>query len=221
MWKIISTLVVVIAGCIWYRMFSRSYRLQEPKSLLSNYDYIIVGSGTAGSVLAARLSEDPTVTVLLLEAGGDHYDVPWSHVPTFSPLLQLTSMNWQLKTVAQEHAAFGFRNRQIEWPRGKCLGGTSVLNYLLYVRGNRANFDRWAELVNDTEWSFAELLPYFMRLEDMQISSFKNTSLHSQGGPIQVTETHYGSKLSELFLMAVQEKGHRLNNYNGMSQNGT
>ena len=127
-----------------------------------------MGAGSAGSVLASRLSEDPSTRVLLLEAGSSENVV--SDMPVAYQSLQQTPMDWKYKTVAQEAACFGLKGRQSLWPRGKVMGGSSTLNANLYVRGTRADYDQWSR-DGAIGWSWKEVFPYFIKSEDNRDSS--------------------------------------------------
>ena len=124
---------------------------------------VAVGAGTAGSVVASRLSEDPFVTVLLLEAGGSENII--SDIPLAYQALQGTPVDWQYKTVPQEASCFGLREKRSKWPRGKVLGGSSTINAMVYTRGARSDYDNW---VRDGAigWSWEEVFPYFLKSED-------------------------------------------------------
>ncbi|XP_049274576.1 glucose dehydrogenase [FAD, quinone] isoform X2 [Rhipicephalus sanguineus] len=128
------------------------------------YDYIIVGGGSAGAVVASRLSEDPEVSVLLLEAG--RLPNLFLDVPLLAAEIQQTKFDWAYLTVPQEAACFGLKNRQSRWPRGKVLGGSSVLNYMLYIRGNQRDYDRWEQQLGCEGWGWRSVLPYFVKSED-------------------------------------------------------
>ena len=118
-----------------------------------------VGSGSAGSVLANRLSEDPHITVLLLEAGGSENII--SEIPLAYQFLQKSAMDWAYHTQPQTHACFGLNQRRSFWPRGRVLGGTSVLNVMLYARGNPNDYDNWPK-----GWHWSDVFPYFLKSED-------------------------------------------------------
>lgn len=127
-----------------------------------------MGAGSAGSVLASRLSEDPSTRVLLLEAGSSENVV--SDMPVAYQSLQQTPMDWKYKTVAQEASCFGLKGRQSLWPRGKVMGGSSTLNANLYVRGTRNDYDQWSR-DGAIGWSWKEVFPYFIKSEDNRDSS--------------------------------------------------
>ncbi|GBM47385.1 Glucose dehydrogenase [FAD, quinone], partial [Araneus ventricosus] len=124
----------------------------------------VMGGGSAGSVVASRLSEEPCVTVLLLEAGGKKPPMI-NDVPGLGRFFWNTDIDWQFKTVPQKHAAYFHSNKQVVWPSGKGLGGSSLLNAMLYVRGNHKDYDDW-EAQGAKGWSYGDVLPYFLKLED-------------------------------------------------------
>lgn len=185
-------------------LFNKSQTM-EPNQLNASYHYIIIGAGSAGSVLASRLSEDPTKNVLLLEAGGEEYNPWYSHIPAAGQYLAGTVFDWGYKTVPQTHGCNAMENRQSYWPRGKGLGGSSVLNWMVYLRGNPADFDRWEELGN-SGWSYKDVLPYFMRSETTEVKHLKNSPVHGHDGPLHISE---GPKtmMGDIFFDAIKEMG--------------
>ena len=177
------------------------------------YDYIIVGAGSAGCVLANRLSEDPTVKVLLLEAGGPDKDL-MIRVPAGFGKLQKPSVNWCFFTAPQKH----LDNRQLWYPQGRVLGGSSSINAMIYIRGQRQDYDHWSELGNEG-WSYADVLPYFKRSEDNERLA---NVYHGFGGPLLVSDQISPNIMSRAFIVAAQQAGHVYNpDFNGAVQKGT
>jgi choline dehydrogenase len=176
------------------------------------FDYIVVGGGSAGCAVAARLSEESSVRVLLLEAGGaDRH--PFIHVPAAFSRLFKTAVDWQLSTEPQEH----LKQRRLYWPRGKVLGGSSSINAMIYVRGHRHDYDDWQALGNDS-WSFADVLPYFKKCENHERGA---SEYHGVGGPLNVAELTAPNPLSRAFLEACAQVGLSLNDdFNGPHQEG-
>ena len=176
------------------------------------FDYIVVGAGSAGCVLAHRLSEDPSCKVLLIEAGGDDTS-PLSRIPGAYPQLQDTYYDWGYRTVPQRH----LYGRRIFQPRGKVLGGSSAINYMVYIRGNRGDYDHWRDLGNDG-WGYEDVLPCFVRMECNQRLQ---DQYHGSTGPITVSDHSERNPLSDTFIQAAQEIGIRLNSdFNGAVQEG-
>src|SRR6266851_1258852 len=177
------------------------------------YDYIIVGAGSAGCVLANRLTEDPATSVLLLEAGGNDETVPDIHDPTKAHELAHTAVDWAYATEEEAH----LNNRKIFWPRGKVLGGSSSINFMVYVRGNRADYDQWQARGNQG-WSYADVLPYFKKIENYE---GRASDYRSRGGPLTVTDLPSIDPLTEAFIEAGEELGWpRNDDPNGASQEG-
>ncbi|NHV25911.1 GMC family oxidoreductase [Burkholderia sp. D-99] len=178
------------------------------------FDYVIVGAGSAGCVLAARLTEDPATTVCLLEAGG-HDTSALIRAPAGVPLLMRkpSHLNYGYETVPQP----ALNGRKGYQPRGRTLGGSSSINAMLYVRGNRWDYDHWASLGNPGWW-YDDVLPAFIRAENNE--QFRD-AWHGTGGPLDVTYPRFESGASELFLSAAQLHGIALNSdYNGAEQDG-
>lgn len=178
-----------------------------------SYDYVIVGGGTAGCVLANRLSEDERRTVLLLEAGGEGRGF-WIPIPAgFSKLLVNPAFNWRFQTEPEENT----RNRVIAVPRGKGLGGSTLINGMIYVRGQSQDFDGWAQR-GCTGWGFEDVLPYFRKLEAYDGAG---EGTRGRDGPFPVTEVKERPEIAEAFIAAAGEAGYARNrDYNGASQDG-
>ncbi|ARN19663.1 glucose-methanol-choline oxidoreductase [Piscinibacter gummiphilus] len=178
------------------------------------FDYVVVGGGSAGCVLASRLTEDPAVSVCLLEAGGPD-DSVLIHAPVGVVAMMPTKINnYGYETVPQP----GLNGRRGYQPRGKTLGGSSSINAMLYVRGNRWDYDHWSSLGN-TGWSFDEVLPYFKRSEHSEIHGAD--AFHGTGGPINVTYPRHQSPFNDLFIAAAGTQGIPANpDYNGGVQTG-
>jgi choline dehydrogenase len=177
------------------------------------YDYIIIGAGSAGCVLANRLSADPANRVLLLEAGPRDWH-PFIHMPAgLAKLVGRKGVNWDYDT--EPEPTLG--GRRLWWPRGKVLGGSSSINAMCFIRGHRADFDEWAAL-GATGWDFSSVLPYFRRSQNQERGA---DEWHGTGGPLNVADLRHRNPLSQVFLDAAAESGFPLNrDFNGATQEG-
>src|ERR1051326_5331245 len=162
-------------------------------------DYVVVGAGSAGCVVASRLSEDGS-RVVLLEAGPPDRDI-WIHVPAgVLRVLNNTKINWNFLSEGEP----GTAGRQLQWPRGKTLGGTSSINGMLYVRGNPADYDNWAQM-GCRGWSYDEVLPFFRKSETYRGNG--DPAYRSQGGPLIVEDYRTVLPLTHRFVEAAQQAG--------------
>jgi choline dehydrogenase len=175
-------------------------------------DFVVVGAGSAGCAVAARLSEDPATKVVLLEAGGADTN-RWIHIPLgFGKTFADPSVNWCYETEPDPGAA----DRRVFWPRGKVLGGSSSINGMVYIRGQAEDFDHWRQLGN-TGWSFEDVLPYFKRSEHQARGA---DGFHGTGGPLSVSDVAR-HPVCEAFIAATSELGFPLNDdFNGATQDG-
>ncbi len=178
-----------------------------------SYDYIIVGAGSAGCVLANRLSADPALQILLLEAGPRDWN-PFIHMPAgLAKLVNFKSLNWNYQTEPEP----ALLNRRLYWPRGRVLGGSSSINAMCYSRGHKTDYDDWAALGNPG-WAWSDVLPYFRRSEDQ---SRGESDLHGVGGPLAVSDLSYTNDLSSVFIQAAEQAGFARNrDFNGPAQRG-
>lgn len=180
---------------------------------MGQYDFIIAGAGSAGCVLANRLSSNGRYRVLLLEAGGRDVS-PWIHVPVgYFKTLHNPKTDWCYKTEPDP----GLNGRSIDWPRGKTLGGSSSINGLLYIRGQREDYDQWRQMGN-TGWSYDDVLPYFRRSENQERGA---NDYHGRDGPLHVTNMRVHREVCQALIDGAEEIGiPRNDDFNGATQEG-
>ena len=197
------------------------YASEEPRDELNGlpeYDFIVVGAGSAGCVVANRLTEVSDWNVLLLEAGREENLI--MDIPMLAQYLQVTEANWNYRSIQSNNSCLGLINRQCMFPRGKVMGGSSVLNYMVHTRANRRDYDLW-EILGNTGWGYKSVLPYFLRSEDITIPELAmDTKYHSTGGYMAVSYPSFHTPLAEAFLEAGKETGQRIIDYNGETQTG-
>ena len=184
---------------------------------MNTFDYIIVGGGTAGCVLANRLSENKINSVLLIEAGNKKYN-PWLYIPGgYFKTIFSKYLNWGYKTQPEKELNY----RKIEWPRGKVLGGSGAINGMVYIRGQKEDFDHWKDLGN-SEWSFEKVLPFFIKSERQKLENKKlDKKYHNSNGLFYISDYPEKFILTEAFVKAANEQNIKSNNdFNGVSQSG-
>ncbi|CAL1542137.1 unnamed protein product [Lymnaea stagnalis] len=229
----VTVAVVVVLAILTYRYLNGDSKPGENLAtrLNASYDYIVnaeclrrfdhiifVGAGSAGCVVASRLSEDSDATVLLLEAGGDDRGVETITVPGLSHYNLHTKYDWEYYTEPQKHGLRGYKERRSYWPRGKVLGGTSNLYSMVVIRGHKLDYDRWAELGSEG-WSYKEVLPFFIKSEDATDPSIRDSEYHGKGGPLKVSVPH-NIPLTDVLLKAGLELGLKISDPNGEIMEG-
>ncbi|XP_035890898.1 glucose dehydrogenase [FAD, quinone]-like [Anopheles stephensi] len=218
-----QTVVAQLAGIRTILGFLRDgderlkYEMPYQRTLRTEYDFIIVGAGSAGCVLANRLSEVPDWSVLLIEAGS--HESLLMDVPMAAHFLQNYDINWDYRTKPSDRYCLAFKNNQCRFPRGKVMGGSSVINYMIYTRGNRRDYDAWAALGN-TGWSYRDVLPYFKKLEKSVVPD-ANPKYAGHDGPVTISYPNYRSSVARAFVQANIETGVPYVDYNGPNQLGT
>ncbi|XP_069125465.1 glucose dehydrogenase [FAD, quinone]-like isoform X2 [Argopecten irradians] len=216
-WLVLGILAGVVA-VVYVTSVSSFHSIIERTN--SSYDFVIVGAGTAGSVLASRLTEDSNVKVLLLEAGGEETRDPNLHVPLLSSLQKNPDFEWMYYTVPQKYVAMGMNDRTLRIQRGRALGGTSILNNMLYLRGGRRRYEEWE---NDgcKGWGFKEVIPYFLKSEDNEAEQFKPSAYHAARGPLMVTPVSSPHPtLDDAFRQAANQLGYKDMDCNGKESIG-
>lgn len=181
---------------------------------MEHWDYIVVGAGSAGCVLANRLSADARNRVLLLEAGGTDHSM-WIHIPAgYGRTIDMPGLNWRFETEAEPATG----NRRIPVPRGRVLGGSSSINGMVYVRGQARDYDIWAQMGN-RGWSYSDVLPYFMRAENFEPGG--DPGFRGRGGPLNVADMRETDPLLDAWIDAAEQTGQPRNpDYNASSQEG-
>ncbi|XP_062607233.1 glucose dehydrogenase [FAD, quinone]-like, partial [Saccostrea cucullata] len=215
----LSLLMVLFAAFVYYFMNAKHKTSEEANIVFnSTYDYIIVGAGSAGCVLANRISEDFGSSVLIVEAGGSENENEIMHIPVAAGGLQTTKQDWAFRTVPQKNAFFGLKDKISAQARGRVLGGSSSINYMVYMRGSRHDFDGW-EQEGAEGWSYKDILPYFIKSEDIQIPTLKDSPYHGKGGPLTVSDGT-ATPLSDVYRRGLEELGYSVVDCNGKNQIG-
>ncbi|XP_052863014.1 glucose dehydrogenase [FAD, quinone] isoform X2 [Anopheles cruzii] len=181
------------------------------------YDFIVVGGGSGGSVIASRLSEIKNWKVLLIEAGPD--EPTGAQIPSMFLNYLGSDIDWKYNTEPEQHGCLGSPEQRCYWPRGKVLGGTSVLNGMMYIRGNPQDYDDW-EAQGNAGWKWKDVLPYFMKSEDNQQINEVDSKYHSTGGMLPVGRFPYNPPFSHSVLKAGEELGYQVQDLNGANTTG-
>ncbi|KAJ8664962.1 hypothetical protein QAD02_006624 [Eretmocerus hayati] len=200
--------------------YNRNEQLDFTPDQDEEFDFIIVGSGSAGSVLAARLSEVENVRVLLLEAGG--HERWFMDIPLIALFLQYyRAMHWDYWTEPSDTYCLGFNNHQCRVPMGKVMGGSSTINAMMATRGSKKDYDEWARMSGDSSWSFSSMLKYFKRLEffDVHLDELE-VQYHNFNGPVRITDVPYRTRYVHSWVKAGAELGFPPRDYDGRKSPG-
>ncbi|XP_054280675.1 glucose dehydrogenase [FAD, quinone]-like [Macrosteles quadrilineatus] len=192
-------------------------RVESIDSPFSDYDFIVVGGGSAGSVVASRLSEVPQWKVLLIEAGVN--EPTGSQVPGLWVNFFGSSIDWKYKTEPEKMACLGSVEQRCSWPRGKVIGGTSVINGMMYMRGSRKDYNDW-EQAGNPGWGYKDVLSYFMKSENNLQMGSVDEGYHGTGGLLPVSQFPYHPPIAEAFLEGAKELGQRVGDLNGKTHEG-
>ncbi|GJQ78172.1 hypothetical protein Trydic_g2503 [Trypoxylus dichotomus] len=179
------------------------------------YDFIIVGAGSSGSALVRRLTEIARWKILLLEAGGEPGIL--TDIPYWSPIYQFTDLNWGYLEEKEDNFGLGLKDQRVSLIRGKGLGGSSMLNYMIFSRGAKEDYDKWASLGNPG-WSYEDVLPYFVKLENCTVP-IRDELYRGHDGPISVQDT-YHTTATDTFVRAARNSGYNYVDYNGRTNRG-
>ncbi|XP_001602085.1 glucose dehydrogenase [FAD, quinone] [Nasonia vitripennis] len=218
--KVVAFIPALIAAIAYFH-----YDLMDPENhprvqreLRREYDFVVVGGGSAGSVLVNRLTENPDWSVLLLEAGGHETEI--TDVPILSLYLHKSKLDWKYRAQPQDSACQAMVDKRCCWTRGKVIGGSSVLNTMLYIRGNRRDFDQW-ESFGNPGWGYDDILHYFKKSEDQRNPYLaRDQKYHGTGGYLTIQDAPYNTPLGVAFLQAGEEMGYEILDINGAQQTG-
>ncbi|XP_056631505.1 glucose dehydrogenase [FAD, quinone]-like [Diorhabda sublineata] len=184
--------------------------------LHEQWDFIIIGSSPSGIVLANRLTENENINVLLLEAGEEASVL--TDIPIIAGAFGSSNYDYGYKTEPQPHFCIGCTDNRVKWERGKALGGGTIINYMLYVRGNKRDFNLWSEM-GGSGWAYDDLLPYFKKIEDTRVNKI-DEDFRGKGGYLTISDEPWRTKISEIFVNAAEESGLKYVDYNGKQQIG-
>ncbi|XP_050539423.1 glucose dehydrogenase [FAD, quinone]-like [Daktulosphaira vitifoliae] len=202
-----------------YVIESKEWEAKEPQDqnqILQEYDFIVVGAGSAGSVVANRLSEVERWKVLLIEAG--HKALHLTDIPVLAVQLQGTDFNWKYNSIPMNGSCLSFDEQRCKIARGKVMGGSSVLNFMIYTRGNKRDYDNWAKMGNEG-WDYKQVLKYFIKSERANLLK-SDEYFHGKNGPQWVSDVQYRSQVAKAFVKSASQMGHPNIDINGEKQIG-
>ncbi|XP_041779822.1 glucose dehydrogenase [FAD, quinone]-like [Anopheles merus] len=176
------------------------------------YDYVIVGAGPAGCVLANRLSEDPSVSVLILELGRGERPA-FAEPPMLGPMLMGSDYSFGYETERQKYGCLGLTDRKCSWTHGRGVGGSSIINNIIYTRGNRRDFDNWARAGMEG-WSWKDVLPYYKKIEHANVQDFDENGAHGKSGRVSVEDCPFRSEVAKAFVASAAQSGYPYLDYN-------
>lgn len=193
-----------------------AYDKEDALKNAEEYDFVVIGAGSAGAVIANRLSEVPEWRVLLLEAGAPENE--FTEIPAFSNMAKVSHYSWGYEAEPATQSCLGMKNHKCVVETGKALGGSSAINGMIYTRGNAKDFDEWADHGNNG-WCYDDVLPYFKKSENAHLENF-DRNYHNQGGPMHIEDSQFTSSLADVFIEAGKELGLKETDYNGKEQVG-
>lgn len=223
---ILSTSITLSVSSRSFQYLPQIYPLpqntnSDNKSVSDDYfDFIVIGAGPGGCVVANRLSENPLWRVLLLEAG--QYETVYTDVPAATDFLEKTypEYNWNYTAKPSKNGCYRFENNSCPWPKGRGVGGSSIINAMFYMRGKMEDYDKIAALGNPG-WAYADVLPYFLKSENNSIPEYQNSPFHSHYGNLHIERVRYHSPLADKFVEAGGELGlHKNIDYTVNPENG-
>lgn len=218
-----SSLVLSLLESIYGQYLQQGIPFRENtflnnKPILREYDFVVIGAGPGGTVVANRLSEQFNWTILVLEAGQE--ESVYTDIPAAAEFLASTDYNWGYTAEPVKNGCFGFKNNRCPWPKGKGMGGSSIINYMLYTRGKKEDYDKISALGN-SGWAYEDVLPYFLKAENNSIPEYQNSPYHSHKGNLHVERSRYHSPLVDKFIEAGGELGLQKNiDYTVNPENG-
>lgn len=214
---LLSFFVISTSSQNFGRFFNIFQRIPDASQILESYDFVVIGAGSGGSVVANRLTENPSWTVLLLEAGRDEAFI--TDVPLTASLQAITGYNWGYRGKKVKSACLGAVEQRCNLPRGKSLGGTSVINFLIYTRGNKHDYDSWESLGNPG-WGFKDVLPYFIKSENCSSCQEIDVKYHGFDGYLNIEHPGYESPLVKSFIKSGVDLGYKNTDINAASGMG-